>query len=52
MKDVFINSLKKAKIEGSLSISQRQAAIKLLEKKDRDKRYITIGGLFLYSILI
>ena len=27
------------KIEGSLSISQRQAVMKLLEKKDRDKRY-------------
>ena len=44
--DVFINSLKQAKIEGSLSISQRQAVIKLLEKKDRDKRYIKNGGLF------
>ena len=34
LKDVFINSLKEAKIKGSLSISQRQAVIKLLEKKD------------------
>ena len=33
IKDVFINSLKQAKIEGSLSISQKQAVIKLLEKK-------------------
>ena len=33
IKDLFINSLKQAKIEGSLSISQRQAIIKLLEKK-------------------
>ena len=40
IKDVFINSLKEGKIEGSLSISQRQAVIKLLEKKDRDKRFI------------
>ena len=40
IKDVFINSLKEAKIKGSLSISQRQAVIKLLEKKDRDKRFI------------
>ena len=38
--DVFINSLKEAKVKGSLSISQRQAVIKLLEKKDRDKRFI------------
>ena len=40
IKDVSINSLKEAKIKGSLSISQRQAVIKLLEKKDRDKRFI------------
>ena len=40
MKDVFINSLKQAKIEGSLSISQRQAVIILLEKEDRGKRFI------------
>ena len=46
IRDVFINSLKQAKIEGSLSISQRQAVIKLLEKKDRDERYIKNGGLF------
>ena len=38
IKDTFINSLKQAKIEGILSISQRQAVRKLLEKKDRDKR--------------
>ena len=40
IKDVFINSLKEGNIKGSLSISQRQAVIKLLEKKDRDKRFI------------
>ena len=34
MKDVSINLLKEAKIKGSLSISQRQAVIKLLEMKD------------------
>ena len=32
--------MKQAKIEGRLSISQRQAVIKLLEKKKTDKRYI------------
>ena len=37
IKDVFINSLKQAKIEGSQSISQRQAVIKLLEKKRQIK---------------
>ena len=36
IKDVFINSLKQAKTENSLSISQRQA----VRKKDRNKRYI------------
>ena len=30
----------KAKIKGSLSISQRQVVIKLLEKKNKEKRYI------------
>ena len=39
IKDVFINSMKQAKIKGSLSISQRQAVIKLSEKKDRDKLF-------------
>ena len=37
IKDVFPNSLKQAKIEGSMSMSQRQAAIKLLEKKTEIK---------------
>ena len=40
LKDVRINSLKEAKIKGSPSISQRQAVIKILEKKDWDKRFI------------
>ena len=40
IKDIYINSLKQAKIKNTLSISQRQAVIKLLEKKDRDKRFI------------
>ena len=40
IKDVFINSLKEAEIKVSLSTSQRQAVIKLLEKNDRDKRFI------------
>ena len=37
VKDVFINLLKQAKIEGSLNISKRQAVIKLLEKKTEIK---------------
>ena len=40
IKDVQTNSLQQAKIKNTLSISQRQAVIKLLEKKDRDKRFI------------
>ena len=34
IKYVFINSLKQAKIKGSLSISKRKVVVKLLEKKD------------------
>ena len=40
IKNTFKNSLRESKTNGSLSISQRQAVIKLLEKKDRDKRFI------------
>ena len=36
----FVSSLKQAKERKKLSISQREAIIKLIEKKDRDKRYI------------
>ena len=32
--------MKKAKEKGQLSISQHRVVIKLIEKKDRDKRYI------------
>ena len=40
IKATFISSLKQAKDRKEQSISQRQAIIKLIEKKDRDKRYI------------
>ena len=40
LKFYFINSLKQSKIDGNLSISQRQAIIKLIAKKDRDKRFV------------
>ena len=40
LKFYFINSLKESKIEGNLSISQRQAVIKLIVKKDRNKRFV------------
>ena len=35
-----MNSIKEARKKKKLSISQRQAVIKLIEKKDRGKRYI------------
>ena len=37
LKDSFINSIKLAYQKKALSTSQRQAVIKLIEKKDRDK---------------
>ena len=40
LKEIFVNSLREAKEIGHLSTSQRQAIIKLIEKKDRDKRFI------------
>ena len=40
IKATFVSSLKQAKERKELSISQRQAIIKFIEKKDRDKRYI------------
>ena len=40
IKAAFISSLKKTNKLNELYISQRQAMIKLIEKKDRDKRYI------------
>ena len=40
IKVTFISRLKQAKERKELNISQRQATIKLIEKKDRDKRCI------------
>ena len=40
IKATFVSSIKQAKERKELSISQRQAIIKLIEKKDRDKTYI------------
>ena len=42
IKDVFLNSCRTAKLKKELSTSQRQAIIKLFEKKDKDKRFIKI----------
>ena len=36
----FLNSCLTAKLKKELSTSQRQAVIKLIEKKDKDKRFI------------
>ena len=40
IKDAFLNSCRAAKLKNKLSTSQRQAVIKLIEKKDKDKRFI------------
>ena len=45
LKEIFVNSVREAKEIGHLSTSKRQAIIKLIEKKDRDKRFIRNWGL-------
>ena len=40
LKNPLFESVKYSHIKGSLSVSQRQAIIKLLEKREKDKRYI------------
>ena len=40
IKDPLMNSIKEARKKKKLSIFQQQALIKLIEKKDRDKRFI------------
>ena len=40
LKKPFIDCIKEAKLEQELSVSQRQAIIKLIEKKGKDKRFI------------
>ena len=40
LKFYFIDSLRQSKSNGHLSISQRQAVVKLIAKKDRDKRFL------------
>ena len=40
LKFYFINFLKQSKIDDNLSISQMQAIIKLIVKRDRDKRFV------------
>ena len=40
IKDVFSNSFRTAKLKKELSTSQRQAVLKLIEKKDKDKGFI------------
>ena len=39
VRDIFINSLQESKLLKYLCISQGQAIIKLLEKRNKDKRY-------------
>ena len=40
LKQPFMNSIKETKIRKKLITSQRQAVIRLIEKKDKDKRFI------------
>ena len=40
LKFCFVNSLKQSKIDGQLPFSQRQAIIKKIAEKDRDKRFV------------
>ena len=40
LKEIFVNSVREAKEIEHLSTSQRQAIIKIIEKKDKDKRFI------------
>ena len=40
LKEIFVDSVSEAKGKGILSTSQRQAIIKLIEKRDKDKRFI------------
>ena len=47
IKDAFLNSSRTAKLKKELSTSRRQAVIKLIEKKDKDKRLLKIGEQFL-----
>ena len=42
LKEIFVDSVLQAKEKGHLSISQRQAIIKIMGKKYRDKRFIKI----------
>ena len=42
LKEIFVDSLLEAKEKGHLSISQRQTIIKLIEKKDRNERPISL----------
>ena len=38
--DPLLDSIKASRLKNELSTSQRQAVIKLIEKKDKDKRFI------------
>ena len=40
LKEIFVDSVSEAKEKGNLGTTQGQAIIKLIEKKDRDKRFI------------
>ena len=40
IKDIYISSIRTAGIKKEFSISQRQAIVKIIERKGKDKRFI------------
>ena len=48
IKDIYISSIRTAGIKKEFSVSQRQAIIKLIEKKGKDKNLLKIGDPFHY----
>ena len=48
LKEIFIDSGSQTKEKGHLSTSQRQAIIRLIEKRDKDKNSYKTGDPFLY----
>ena len=52
IKYVFLKSLKQVKGKGQLSISQRQAIVKLIEKKIEIKGTLKVGEQYHYLMLI
>ena len=50
LKEPFMKFISQTKISKKLVTSQRQAVIKLTEKKDKDKRFNKVGDLYHYQM--